>query len=1303
MPQGIGRFSQLKGLHLANNNLQGSVHESLQHVSDTLISLDLSNNSIAGMLPASILTPSSSLEVIHLDDNRMHGDVPLAALVSMPQRLVFTAARNYLSGSLVMPELARLNGTTYEHHESLLQVLDLSGNRITGTLPPSLMMVNLAILGLSHNSLTGTIPNIRCQVLSLRLNGNQLHGSLPEAMATWSSLDLDFSFNRLTGQLPGSMQYMKSLGALRIRGNSDMTGTIPEGLIRLQTLMLLDIRTTNLQEPAPVSGDLTESTVPPWLQLATVIRTADSSFFHEDDGLPHNETIVCPAAQVRTTSNDTMLHLLLDPLYYHFEGCLCSVRHQAVLNYSHGAVIAMKCIGSPVPKDPLATIIAAVVGPLGALGACLLLVSTYVWVRYGGQSALTLLRAHIKRQKPPQAGHQLVLVLTDIAGSTELWEWDSHIAAVAVEQHDHLLRQYLADFCGYEVTTEGDAFLVAFHDPTDAVCYCLAVQVALQSVEWSEELLQWCQAHVPGSVKEAAAAPFTSLSSSSFPGTLTAVEAAIAAAALLPSSLGGMADTAAGGGHSSHQAAHHAELLSSLPSATQLFRGLRVRMSVATGIAEKITLHKVTSRVEYPGSVTRRVQAMADAPEGGQVLIDGETVKGLGTTLGTLGKRVTKALKKHEHYPVNPWELPAGRSWSGRMIHSFSLKIDNLFNIDGKWTQQHAGSPGSCRSQPSRRWRLQRQHSLDSTGFGHSYRRGKAAVAVVDMGIHKLAGVTEPVHLLTILPPGLEARAHFCPPINSLQQYTPGYFNAPGTAAAPLQVPKTIVGRLTSTCGMPGPTSMCPLPPVVMVFCAIDQYQDMLSANREAAEEMLQQYSDVVRWTLLISGGYECQEQEGSYMIVFASAAAALEWSLLVQEALMEVNWSDRVLSLPGASEVLSAASGDDVPTLHFRGPRVRIGLYKGVPARITPHSSTGRADYFGQLVNRAARYCHTAAHGGQVVASRELIDELVSELSGVDAAQLSQAEGPPWALHADVALAQADHDAAQLNWGRPRMAGRTASFASSMAGRGSDNGGLPAAAATAFSPCYGGRRGTAETITAASDGAAASSDSHRKPSNGSAVLALQQTSLLRVSSQKESRAAGHGPLGRFGSSISTSTAPSTKPKAPLSGRQSAVMGMGISGMQLMPDVSALLIMRKAAADTSISSGKADDGKKGSPAVQLAHGMKQLYAAALDIDYGLASGLYARLLLHKWKWAELLLVHDLGQFTFKGISGSHSLVAISTKALGGRQFPHNLRKAKGERLVKGKGLLYKAANNEHMCFNVRRCLAAGYNVTAANR
>lgn len=55
-----------------------------------------------------------------------------------------------------------------------------------------------------------------------------------------------------------------------------------------------------------------------------------------------------------------------------------------------------------------------------------------------------------------------------------------HCLLQAIDQHDRIMRDYLSLFCGYEVTTEGDAFLVAFHEPGDAIAYCLTVQIALQ-------------------------------------------------------------------------------------------------------------------------------------------------------------------------------------------------------------------------------------------------------------------------------------------------------------------------------------------------------------------------------------------------------------------------------------------------------------------------------------------------------------------------------------------------------------------------------------------------------------------------------------------------------------------------------------------------------------------------------------------------------------------------------------------------------------------------------------------------------
>ena len=47
------------------------------------------------------------------------------------------------------------------------------------------------------------------------------------------------------------------------------------------------------------------------------------------------------------------------------------------------------------------------------------------------------------------------------------------VMQVATPIHDRIMRAKISHYNGYEVTTEGDAFIVAFHDPADAVSWCM--------------------------------------------------------------------------------------------------------------------------------------------------------------------------------------------------------------------------------------------------------------------------------------------------------------------------------------------------------------------------------------------------------------------------------------------------------------------------------------------------------------------------------------------------------------------------------------------------------------------------------------------------------------------------------------------------------------------------------------------------------------------------------------------------------------------------------------------------------------
>ena len=89
---------------------------------------------------------------------------------------------------------------------------------------------------------------------------------------------------------------------------------------------------------------------------------------------------------------------------------------------------------------------------------------------------------------PPPVG-QVVLAFTDIVNSTHLWDVNETAMRTAVTMHHQLLRRHVRICGGYEVKTEGDAFMVAFTAVSAALLWCSSIQMLLLDEPWPKEIL----------------------------------------------------------------------------------------------------------------------------------------------------------------------------------------------------------------------------------------------------------------------------------------------------------------------------------------------------------------------------------------------------------------------------------------------------------------------------------------------------------------------------------------------------------------------------------------------------------------------------------------------------------------------------------------------------------------------------------------------------------------------------------------------------------------------------------------------
>ncbi|MEK7469321.1 MAG: adenylate/guanylate cyclase domain-containing protein [Planctomycetota bacterium] len=132
---------------------------------------------------------------------------------------------------------------------------------------------------------------------------------------------------------------------------------------------------------------------------------------------------------------------------------------------------------------------------------------------------------------------------------------------------------------------------------------------------------------------------------------------------------------------------------------------------------------------------------------------------------------------------------------------------------------------------------------------------------------------------------------------------------------------------------------------VTLVFTDLQGSTELWEKLGARFQPVLERHHAILRERLAAREGFEVKTEGDAFMIAFARASDAIRFTLETQEALSGHAWPAETGEL-----------------------RVRMGVHTGEPLCITD-SATGRPDYYGPAVNRAARIA-AAAHGGQVLVS---------------------------------------------------------------------------------------------------------------------------------------------------------------------------------------------------------------------------------------------------------------------------------------------------------------------------------------------
>ena len=270
-------LSSLKGMHLTNAGIHGTLPPDFGKYFPKLMECFLSGNKIKGSIPASI-DEMQNLTELRLASNHLSGAIP-KAVGQIPTLKVIDLSHNFLTS---LEENTTFCGPSLETVLLASNNISMVFTDFVRSLLP--LTSSLRILNVSNCGFVGKIPNALLtfkNTIYLDLKDNKLSGPLPSVYDPLPFLVyMDLSNNLLTGPIPSYYALFYALQVLDISGNPKMAApTI--GKKALQNFMTIDLRTFRKSNP-------------------------ESNFS-------------CPDARL-TFSNG---RLIMDPEYYRFVFCVC--------------------------------------------------------------------------------------------------------------------------------------------------------------------------------------------------------------------------------------------------------------------------------------------------------------------------------------------------------------------------------------------------------------------------------------------------------------------------------------------------------------------------------------------------------------------------------------------------------------------------------------------------------------------------------------------------------------------------------------------------------------------------------------------------------------------------------------------------------------------------------------------------------------------------------------------------------------------------------------------------------------------